>query len=90
MPAALRPASTIRKPPNGKIARLNGSSVCNPTITSLSRSIYPALCASIVDGVFASTASTPLFLSSWKKGWSLAQTALVRFDGPTRNFWSPV
>ena len=38
-PAALRPFSTIRNPPYGKIARLNGWSVCNPTITSFSRSI---------------------------------------------------
>ena len=32
---------------------MKGSSVCNPTMTSLSRSIYPGLCASSVEGVFA-------------------------------------
>src|SRR5258706_8471814 len=59
-------------------------------MTSFSRSIYPALWASNVEGVCASTASTPFFLSSAKYGCSFAQTAFVRCDGSARKSSFPV
>src|SRR5258708_14970739 len=59
-------------------------------MTSLSRSIYPALWASNVEGVCASTASAPFFLSSAKYGCSFAQTAFVRCDGSARKSSFPV
>lgn len=58
-------------------------------MTSLSRSIQPGLWASMVDGVVASTSSTPLCRSCSKSGCNFSQTAVVRRDGPTRNDSSP-
>src|SRR4051794_7858467 len=79
----------MRRPPNGKIALLNGASVCRPTITSLSLSIHPGSWASKVEGFLASTSSTPFLRSSAKYGCSFSQTALVLGDGPARKLWSP-
>lgn len=46
---------SIRRTPFGMIARLSGASVCGPTISSRSRSMYPGACEVMVDGVAAST-----------------------------------
>ena len=48
-------------PPYGIIALFNGASVCNPTISSKSLSIYPASCADTVDIVFVSISNTEPF-----------------------------
>ena len=63
-PYASHDERTILYPPNGIIARRRGASVCNPTMISLSLSMYPALCESTADGVDTSAESNPLLRRS--------------------------
>ena len=63
LPYASQDYSTILIPPNGIIALFKGLSVCRPTISSKSLSIYPASCADTVEIVFVSISNTPPSLS---------------------------
>ena len=55
--------ATTLMPPKGLMDRFNSSSVCKPTISSLSLSIYPALWEVMVDTVVLSSERTPLSVS---------------------------
>ena len=85
-----RPASTMRKPPAGMMARRKGLSVWSPTMTSFSRSMYPGGCEVRDDGVVSSASSTPTLISSLRKGWRDSQTARVLVEGGERNSGPPV
>ena len=78
----------MRKPPFGMMARLSGASVCRPTTTSFSRSMYPGPWAVIELGT-CETSRTPFFRSSTNSASSFAQIAFVRAVAGARKAPSP-
>lgn len=82
-------ARRVERPPLGMIARFRGASVCIPTISSRSRSMYPGACEVIVEGVAVSTSRIPLRRSSGKRALTVPHTVRVRSVRPTRKDASP-
>ena len=90
MPFSRQAFSTTLMPPKGLMARRSNSSVCKPTITSFSLSIYPGANEVMVETVEGSSERTPLLArSSAKASKHLFHTAFVRSVGPVRKEASP-